>query len=909
MRKLYFLIMFFIPGILFTEEVNISFIKDKPLIIKLERVTEKEFKGRINEYEIIVEDRNKDGKPDIKGDRWIFYKENRPIFAWSFSEGRFYLFKLEGKDPKVYKLEEYLPDILTDIPEYLLQLQGRELKEGNNIYPSLIIDDWCKKGKFLEGNLIEGGYITNGRVIIGNRYYEGYDLDDDGDIDIIRAFTERDHALFDFRDEMKDELKVPLKYPNIDVSYPDYYHYMREKEYFSKTFLSGRIYKGALRGFEEHIFIKERPSELFKTGAQFFICTLEDTIRRMTMGGLSNEGNLNWNIELGPLAVSPGQGPTTRICEYRDKCGHFIRFTSCIYPENWDGRRLEFSKIIGTYIYELFPDGPWYKITTGKYFKLYGTNLCITNEGDYFFCDEGMYGGSLTWKERIEASLKKPSFTLYYSSLMGGLHLKHADFGYKAYPLGYNRGPSPFDYTTSYHKEGLELPARFIGIRTLDYLEGKRFEGPTYLCYEDRDKDGYFDTYLLDIDNDGIFEKALYYFDKLGFISLVNKGYTSIFPYKARFEEVDYQMQNYDRIKELYRRGYLEEPLIERAEISSSGKPILKELFYYPEGTTTDIKFPSTYITIENGWKNRFTLLNLSNSPDYTWTNFGINGFVSLGTHLTKNEFEMEEINNLEGIKDKEIIFIPNLDRFLKKKEIDILLKWVKEGGLLIINVPEELPEKIYFFNGFGKFVGYEIIPEIINKRSVRYKEAIFGNWGDEKAPIGEERAPGIWNRIDKFKGEEKILKDLNYISFVGYPIKTNEEFKPLVMWEGKILISEKSYGKGKIIISGINCFSNKYLIHPQFYEPLDNYKFLENIILYIKENLRLPFEYNILTKSDERILEMEISGNGGKIIIPDDFSIFINGEKTSLIRRGRNLELVLEKGKYRIKIEKKEKK
>jgi len=912
MKKLYFFIIFFIPCIIFSQ-VNISFIKDKPLIVNLERVKENEFKGRINGYEVIVEDRNNNGKGDIEGDRWIFYKDNKPILAWSFSGNRFYLFKLEGKDYQVYKLEEYFPEISTDIPEYLLQ--PIELKGKNNIiYPSLVIEDWCNKGKFLEGNLIEGGYITNGRVIIGNRCYEGYDLDDDGDIDIIKAITGRNHVLFDFKDEMKDELKISLKYPDIKVSYPDYYHLSeigrRNKSYFSKTFLPGRIYKGALRGFEEHAFIKEEPSELFKTGAQFFIATLDDTVRRMSIGGLSNEGSLNWNIELSPLVTAGGQEPSLRICEYRDKKGHFIRFTSCIYPERWDGKRLEFTKIEGTDIYEIFPNSPWYKITTGEYFKLHGTHMCITNEGDFFNSDEGMYGGTLTWKERIETSLKRYSFTLYYSSLMGGLHLKYADFGYRAYPLRYNRGgSSPFDYTTLYHKEALELPAKFIGIRDLDFPEGKRLEGPIYLCYEDRDKDGYFDTYLLDIDNDGIFEKALYYFHKEGYISLSNKEYTSIFPYKAKFEEVEYQMQNYDRIKDLYRRGYLEEPLIYRVENSSSGKPILKELLYYPEGTTADITFPSIYITLENRWKNRFTILNLSNSSDYTWTNFGIKGFVSLGTHLIRNEFEIDEIYNLEGVKEKDIIFIPNLERFLTEGEIELLLRWVKEGGLLIINVPEELPEKIYFFNGLGKFLGYEIIPEKINKRSVRYKEALFGNWGDEKAPIGEERAPGIWNRIEKFKGEDKILKDLRYISFVGYPIKPDKQLKPLVMWEDKILISEKEYGKGKIIISGINCFSNKYLIHPQFYEPLDNYKFLENIILYIKENLRLPFEYNFLTKSDDKFFEIEIKGNGGKIIIPDDYSIFINGKEINLTRRGRNLELVLKEGKYRIKMERKEKK
>src|SRR5690606_14425881 len=155
---------------------------------------------------------------------------------------------------------------------------------------------------------------------------------------------------------------------------------------------------------------------------------------------------------------------------------------------------------------------------------------------------EGMYGGALSTSERIEYDPTGASFTLYYSPLMGGLHLKGAKVGSYAIPSG-----TPdfwLDINRYYHREAHTGTERFVGTEpSVGWLRGsesRRMEGPVFLSYHDRGGSGYFDTYLYDLDNDGVYERRLAYDAATSVVTLNDERFLTAWAQAMAFGEVKY---------------------------------------------------------------------------------------------------------------------------------------------------------------------------------------------------------------------------------------------------------------------------------------------------------------------------------------------------------------------------------
>ncbi|MCL5408888.1 MAG: hypothetical protein M1135_02555 [Candidatus Omnitrophica bacterium] len=891
-------------------KVDISFIKKQPIYIEFQKIGNY-FEGRYAGYNVIVIDRDKNNKPDLSGDVWLWKKGNKTLFAWSFSDYRFYYYLINGRKYSIKDLIEAVPTINKyAAASYLSGAVHKKSSNKNLIYPYLIIENWAKNGQYLYGNLFDGGCLTEGRIFRGSNFYAAYDIKKVGIPDF---FLSNGLVLFNFKHKINHELKVSLKYPSPSILMPAYITVIgMEHSYFSKTFITGAYYKGAVQGFEEHIFLKEKPSKLFPHGAQFFMYSMQENPYRLDMGGFETNSSLTWNIELQPRYSVWHQPPSRQICEYKDLWGHSFKFLSFIYPKTWNGQTLHFSKNTP----DFFPNAPWAKVISGKYYKITGVRFIIVPKGSYYYCNEGMYGGDLEWQDRIEInnhvnySIENP-FTIYYNPLICGLDLKGALFGYKGFPYGYQRGSgNPFDLHYLYHKEALSLPAKYCGVRDLSAPEAKRLDSPIWLYMVDRHNTGYFNTYLYDMSNNGIYDKVIFYNRKSGYIDF-SEGHTStIFYHPVQFIDIPYQMQDYNKVRHYYLKGYKQPSFIDTVQMTSSGRPMWISRVNTLGGRKTFTEtWPHFYISFQNRWKNRIAIYNPGSTYQYSWKDFGINGFVRFNTILTENNIGLTQIKkinktNLEGI---DILFIPNLNSFITTQEIGNLQRWIEKGGIVILGVPEN-NIKTFFFDGMGKFFGYRIGDNIINNRTTLYHIAIEGAFGSN-SPIGQGRIPSPGNEIKNYTGNSQILNNIKLLSFVGYPLEINNSFTPLLTWKGKVLIADKKIGKGRLIISGINCFSNKYILGPQFYEPgVQNNRFLSNFANYLKGKIINKFKI-VYPDKKEPTLSFGISGKGGNIMFPNSnsfkYKVFVNGKDIKPIQEGRVLILNLPSGTYKIKIQK----
>ncbi len=797
-----------------------------------------------------VLDRNKDNVPDFHADAWLFPREDGETLntVLGFSE---YTHDLDGEPDvlRAYRLagKRFDEVVLTpgagEIDKYSIYFfeadKNTATPDLQHLPPALTLVDWNDDGQFFIGSLFDGGgYLQQDMAFFGPNEIRAYDLDGDGDVDLSDWYPGSNMVgtQFDLEDRFIGMIHARL-IPDAGVAemavFDSSFSFMMNEldiSWYNKTYEAGKFYGDVRIGFEEHInmIVPDNVSPHFPRGARLFLKTTNENVDRMTFGHLGGRTNgFAWTLELDPLEADrlhPSR--YEHLLDYRDPWGHPFRALSVIYPPSWDGGPLKWEPRPewGNAV-EIYPNAPWYRTTTGRYFPLRGLRFCIAPEGGFGSSNEGMYGGQLSHEERIEEDSDGATFFLYYSSLMGGLHLKGADWGTAAYPPGW---PGHWWKREQWYHfpDGIVRKGRFMGNRDVSQPACKRLEGIFFLTYTDQNKDGYFDTYVYDRDNDGINERTLWYDISGGFVVFQEGPFRAAWPYRADIVEVEAQMANHGLLRDLYRRGYREEPFVERFSLSSSGIPIERRVFEDGPGLWGVKSWrPEFYAIFGPEWIPQAGIFEEEDSTDrFTWKDFRPTGFTRLGTLVVQQGMVQTIVRKRltpETLAPLAVLFIGHLSHVPDKREMAALLEWIEQGGVLVLNVTQAEEADRLYFNAVGEHLGFALGERIENRTRVT-KLGTMGGFTDLDAPFREERAVTPENRVAHYRDAMgwNLLDGLDYLTFVGYPLTLTSPMQPLLEYQGRPIAALAEFGSGLILVAGANLFSDGHAHHSDTFEP-----------------------------------------------------------------------------------------
>lgn len=869
-----------------------------------------------------------------------------PSAAWVFSPADLSdnampvldVYKLSGVKPgDTLALQSVRGEVTVKIPG------GKASGATKTVEPVLSLWDWSKRGLFLQGNLLRGGPMFSSSAGAQG----ALDLDDDGDGDIFGTIFAVPPTVVDansgggFRFDMKDvmpgyyavtavapgELKKTITGGYTEQIGP--YAWM-----FSKSLLPGRVWQGASRGFEEHVLyrIRESDTEPVLGPASLFFKTTSDKVDRMSMGGFGRGDNsyIDWNIELDPVEASLDQPASYRICEYEDPFGNTIRFTSPVYPASWDGGPVPFENQGGRGA-DFTPLAPWYRLANENLFDLKGLKMVIRPEGVWEFSSEGMYEGNLTTGNRIEYDSDGATFILYYSDLMSGLHLKGAEHGHQGFNAGHNYFP-PYSLKHTYRNDSLNMGDRFIGGRLNHTWEGVRLEGPLFLGFFDRDGDGFHDVYLYDADNDGLVERALDYKADTGTVVLRQGDTTAAWPWKDKRVEVAYLPGNYNQIEDLYIQGGANDPLVIRTELSSAGIPIertnnptkMRDEVVAEVGKTihtnsraitskvfpiTIEKRPDFFITLGEDWVTRIGLDTMHGQPGTDgFQDFTEDGFTGLALEAYAARLLPVPVNKAlrsDRLESLDLLVMPPPSLPLAEEEIIALLEWVRGGGRLLIVPAGESADARLAMNGLLGYLGLSLAGEPLHVRSSINKYGLSGpDWNSKTAFMIETRYPSPDQAVENYTAQPaSLLEELDFITAVGYPLSLGKGWQAVLNYQELPVMAQASLGKGKLLVSGIDLFSNRYLNHPKYIEPESGNRLLIRRLLEL-----LAEDLPVLVIDEVREASagptFTLSGSGGTVRLPRQpaGTVYqVNGQDGTVRSRGLFDELSLPAGKSNV--------
>jgi hypothetical protein len=770
------------------------------------------------------------------------------------------------------------------------------LAEPMDIQPEMTLTDWSGTGRFIQGDLMRGGCVASAGVFGCG----ALDLDADGDGDVyihsIREMTEPPTAIggykFDMTDQMHGYFLLHAPQPGrINRSkWSGYTEHIGPYTWmFSKSLESGRFYKNAGRGFEEHILyrIKRDDESPLEGTAAFFFKTTGDKIDRLAMGafGAGDSMYMGWNIELDPLEASQDQPAAYRICEYRDPYGNRVRFTSPVYPEQWDGGPLPL-KQQGDRGIDFSPFAGWYRVAKENLFDLYGVKAVFCPQGTYYISSEGMYGGALTTGQRMEMDIDASNtFRLYYSDLMGDLHLLGAEYGYQGFAKGHpiNRHKTRSDEL--YHRESLEPRSRWFAGREEYQLEGCRIEGPMYMAYYDLSRDGYMDTYLYDADNDGLMERVLSYDGEAGLVTLHQDDTVAAWSYRDEPTTVDYLPENYNRIEALSLAGATSLPMVISTELSSSGLPIRWVVRRANEGhdrasfPAMAEERPEFCVIAGPSWQHMIAIdLAHGTMTPTGWTDFTEYGFSGLslqaaGLGLTCRTSTQRW--SAQSLADVDVLIIADAFVMPDRREMAALRDWIESGGILMV-VPGAGGEASRLaINGIVEPFGAALTDTHISARSSIFKYGLnSGDWNDTTAPIEETRSPSFDQQIEHFTSSRTGLLDgLELVTCVGYAMDIGDAWESVLQYDGQTVVARRRLGEGWLFVSSMDLFANRYLNHMQHPQPLaDNPQMVRRLMACAVEDLPLVSIGRMSSEDGGAVRRFVISGRGGEIRMPSMF-------------------------------------
>lgn len=849
--------------------------------------------------QIQVRDRNGNG-PDFLHDLWAL-RGPRPDTPWtiiSFRSGTpqsgrelhrsaaFYTLKTDNPlSAQLQMIAGPRQDLdraaLAELGAFSAGEEGSNGQATDGVKPRAIVLDTDGDGRLLRGHALLGGYLASGEILRPDKdRLKAWDLNADGRCDVFDFGLGK--YIFNFTGHLHNllGLDIDVLAGQVSIREESGYGLQKQGSMFKHTGHVSRKIGQAYRGFEEHFFVDLKPGENpgLPEGGNFFFYTIDaGDVNRMTMGRLSGADDLRaWEIELDPTPADL-QRTYSQVVTYRTPSGEELKINSMIIPQQWDGR------VIGP---RGFLDG-WYDMAEAKYptARLQAT---FAPAGAPMGASEGMYGGSLTTQERIEVDTDGGTYTFYYSPLMGGLHLKGADYGAYAIPA---RTPDFFlDINRYYHAQAHEGSDKFVGAEPairFRQREAKRMEGPVYLSYADRDDDRYFDTYIYDQDNDGVYERRLNYRAADGLMRLTEQGRSSVWLERISMEELKFLPEHYQDFSRMYRRGANLPPRVVSTSLGSNGTPMRIQ---------TDPFFrevqPAFFVSFDRSWTPVVAANATHAAPQrYRWTDFRASGLSRVGSMFVEAGFDQQVVDQPwtdASLAEVDVLVIADLNRMPTDEEIQSLQRWIGQGGCAVLSVPHG-PANHLRFNALGRALNFQLADESLNKRTTIFRWASLGPINDPRTRAAEHRRPAPWNQVNHFGDPQDLglLKNMGYLSFVGFPIEDNDKWQPLLTYDNHTIMATRRIGRGMVLLSGADWWTNRYIWHHESYEAgTSNDLLIQGIIEHLATRQRM-LQISRFKLNDDRH-DIVVEGRGGQVWLARRR----DPHATGLARIGNEIEL-----------------
>lgn len=653
-----------------------------------------------------VVDRNRNGRPDFAGDRWLFGRQEQvaTIVEMSDADGdgraEQIAFYLSGEFWLGQRAKAAADRGANPAKHGFALTQAFDPRWSPGV-PTCLWSDKNGDGTWCQGSILEGGQVScdwltldreheiwHGRM----QHIRHYDLDGDGDIDI-RAFTAavgiQRGANFDGSDQAPNpEQTYDLwagtgyyRWPmieseawreqsggfdmrkNTNTSFADlaakYDLWMNMQDAPHGVYdLDGDGRRDAFIGAS----VSGGPADVFERPGQ--TPAVWHSLERLFVG-LAGPGQLNFNLDVNPYKRSrPDRNLSLGITTYRDRWGNELKnFVGAFSPPaDWDGRALSPYNADGSAARWMWL---WDWHLTKPFRDLYVA--CWVK--DWKHAGEGAAVDIRMQDYRVEADFDCSSdFTLYWSPIAGVFHLRGADWGWWN-----QRTPTPKeiqarwgDLQTGY---GLFPYNQFsYGSEVLD-TDLRRFYATRWACYFDRDADGLIDTYLFDADNDGLFDARVWYDHGRGKLVWAEGNGFRQATRRLEFAGESFALANYRRLRDYYQRILRErEPLVD-----DEGRVRVAD------ARTSE---PSARVGLDLGHATA------------NWHQTDRPGFSRLLTSISRRPVAVEKLTaafsaqSLARLTHLVLVDVA-VERALGREELAAFDQWLRDGGRLLLVLPE----------------------------------------------------------------------------------------------------------------------------------------------------------------------------------------------------------------------------
>jgi len=538
-----------------------------------------------------VVDRNENGRPDFAGDRWVFDALG------------------DGKAESVVEMNDENGDGTAETVSfyiggsYRLSDKAKRAAEGQPIEKSFSVRTalepdttlgtptarWFDKngdGMWCRGSILKGGDISCDWVVFDceHEIWHGrlkeirhYDLDGDGDIDI-RAFAGADSIQRGANIDGSDQAPNPIQTYDLLAGTGFYRWPPVDREAWRQSFGTFDMRKNTntlladlRRKYDLWMNMQDTPHGVIDvdgdgvrdvfvgvsvSGGPSDICEREEqppavwqTLERFFVG-LAEPGQLNLNLDFNPLKRQrPDRDASLAIKTYRDRWGNELEnFVGAFSPPaDWNGKAVSaFDK-----------DGrpaDWMWLWDWHLTKPFKDLYVATWVKGWTHTGEGASVNIAMQDHRAEADFDcSTDFTVYYSPLINWFHLNGVEWGWwNIRNLPASEIKARFGALTSEYS--LFPVNQFRYANEVTDTDLRRFYALSWACYFDSDEDGFVDTYLFDVDNNGRFDSRVWYDHARQRLLWAEDNTFREAPLKIEFPGQSLRLSNYRMLRDFYQR-------------------------------------------------------------------------------------------------------------------------------------------------------------------------------------------------------------------------------------------------------------------------------------------------------------------------------------------------------------------
>ena len=485
--------------------------------------------------------------------------------------------------------------------------------------------------------------------------------------------------------------------------------------------------------------------------------------------------------------------PYKKASVFSDRHGNEVRVLAKYVPDGWDGKKLTVFDDDGKH-------RDWVRAWYWDMRQSWDLVMCLWRDGD--INPESSQGWRPMHNLRYDCDLAGPyRFALYHNPVTGFMHFVGSDFGCR---LGMLRKE---------HRELLDecwwdgfdnswscLP------RDCDLARGY---SQSFEVYLDADKDGLFDTYLVDAENDGYYERRLWHDPTAKTLTLCHHGAFFTADATCEFTSVGMELENYNRMTELFTNGKqtFSDRLLDTITVDDHGRVTApKGIELRPDETSRPVIALDTCHVKSNPWVSHFP-----------------QGYSRLFTAFSRHQarimalagpYTQQRLSNVTVL----VICGMDFDHLPKDAEIAALDAFIRSGGTAVVSYPEPGDVRAVILNALLEPYGIGVIKEELSYDETNDPHIL---------------APDTYDRSRYFRGRGKYLANhIRKLYIRGYPltIPSRTDVAALLHYREQCLVAKAQIGRGTLYVFGVPLLNNRYTAHNVKNMPKSRFEYRQSM-------------------------------------------------------------------------------